>query len=93
MTESCYYWNENYRTKGGKTLQQCLDEYGIGTQNLRNNGRMEVIFLDARRDFSHSWTFRCYNSTTGVDIPIAAYEKDRQRGPCPKRVVRLNIQN
>ena len=31
--------------------------------------------------------------TTGIDIPIAAYEKDRQRGPCPKRVIRLNIQN
>ena len=79
--EPYYYWDETYQSNEGKTLQECFDAYGTGTQKfLRRSARMEVIFLDATRDFGNSWMLRCYHTATGENIPVTLYEPNKIYG-------------
>lgn len=35
MTKPYYYWDFAYRSKDGKTLQECFDSFGTGVQKLQ----------------------------------------------------------
>ena len=78
---SYYYWDNSYRTKEGKTLQECFDEYGTGSQTSRKLGiRTTVIFLDSRRTFEYSWMLKCVHRTGGYNVPVKAYEENKVMG-------------
>ena len=81
MTKPYYYWDFAYRSKDGKTLQECFDSFGTGVQKLQlDDIVMEVIFLDAKRGFNNSWVLRCYSETTGINVPVRLYEENRING-------------
>ena len=82
---SYHYWDPDFRTAEGLTLQQCLDKYGTGTQNMGRNIHYQVIFLDAKRDYGNSWMLRCFNRATGENVPVRLYEDKKCFGPTPVR--------
>ena len=77
-----HYWSKIFKTTQGKTLEECYQEYGTGSQYLNPFTVMEVIFLDEARSFGKSWVLRCFSSITGENIPVRLYEADKVAGYC-----------
>lgn len=82
---SYYYWDENFRSNGGLTLQECLNKYGIGKETMGRGIDYQVIFLDEKRDFGYSWMLRCYRRKTGENVPVRLYEQHKVVGVTPTR--------
>jgi hypothetical protein len=80
-----HYWDDNFRNDEGKTLQECLNLYGTGSQKVHDKDIiMTVIFLSVEKTFGKSWCLICYNKKTGANIPVRLYEDSIRYGPIPK---------
>lgn len=82
---SYYYWDDNYRTEDGLTLQECHEQFGTQVASLTRKGfrhayKYKVINLDKSKSLGKSWMLWMKNNK-GVNIPVALYEKDAQRVP------------
>jgi hypothetical protein len=78
-----YYWNDDFRTPEGLSLQQCLEQFGTQLVAFRDRRsrqmfKYKVVHLDGQRSLGNSWML-WFKGRKGENIPVALYESDAQR--------------
>ena len=76
---SFYYWDDSFRNKSGLSLRECIEKFGTQVVSCLH-GRYKVILLDGTKTLKYSWML-WFKSTTGMNIPVIAYEEQAKRIP------------
>ena len=75
-TQECYYWSDTFRNKEGKTLQECLNQYGTKLTRMPNgNAIYKVIFLDSSKNLGNAWML-WFRNKEKIYYKVRLYEED-----------------
>jgi hypothetical protein len=71
-----YYWNPDFKTKEGFTLEECMDRFGTAllTHPRMNDYDIKVIFLDEKKTRERVWILWIKNIATGVYMKVTQYQ-------------------
>lgn len=74
--EDCYYWSDSFLNNEGKTLQQCMTQYGTKITRMSGGTAVyKVIFLDSSKDLGNSWML-WYKNKQKIYYKVRLYEEN-----------------